>query len=699
VAQHTMGSRAEVLGVRQMSGQYTAASQTCATADCYQVEIYDFDHNATILAIVDIEAEQVRDVLYLPNAQPGVNRRLADRARMLASNHPEIVEALGFRPNSMEVAAPLGGMEGTNCDGRHLCVGLVYHQPGGLLWAIVDLTLEEVAAVLWTDMPPDPRPAVAPFVPESCPAPGTVERDGWSLAYHTTNWDGLRVHDISYNGMPVANNIKLVEWHIRYSSGSGFIDITGCQSGGGGFHIFPYGETQVLDLRDDNNQIIGFELVQDFRMSNWGSGCNYRYEQRIHFYHDGRFRVVSGAFGRGCGTIGVYRPVVRIDIAINGSENNSFASWDGGEWQTHAEEFWQLQSEPYTAEGYRWLVYNQDGTAYYIEPGQGQFAGSPEPDDGYIYVTRHRPEEGDTDLPAIGTCCNSDHRQGPHNYINGESIDGENIVIWYVPQMPKNGASPPYTCWTVSGEPNPETYPCFSGPMFVPVQPDATDHGVGLTPDVEPQTAAPGSTVSYSLAITNTGSLSDTFTFSASGHAWDVVVPAAVTLAAEASAAVQLTVTVPAEALAGATDALVLTATSAGDPAVSASTAITTTAAAVYGVELSTANLAQAGTPGSVISYTLTISNSGNISDTFALVLSDSQWLITAPDSLSLEAGAAAVVVVSVTIPATASNGQSDGVTVTVTSLAAPAATAAVTLQTTAVVDHHLLYLPLVIQE
>jgi uncharacterized membrane protein len=265
--------------------------------------------------------------------------------------------------------------------------------------------------------------------------------------------------------------------------------------------------------------------------------------------------------------------------------------------------------------------------------------------------------------------------------------------------MPKNGASPPYTCWTVSGEPNPETYPCFSGPMFVPVQPDATDHGVGLTPDVEPQTAAPGSAVSYSLAITNTGSLSDTFTFSASGHAWDVVVPAAVTLAAEASAAVQLTVTVPAEALAGATDALVLTATSAGDPAVSASTVITTTAAAVYGVELSTANLTQAGTPGSVITYTLTISNRGNISDTFALVLSDSQWLATAPDSLSLEAGAAAAVVVSVTIPTTASNGQSDSVTVTVTSLAAPAATAAVTLQTTAVVEKRLLYLPLILQE
>ncbi len=23
-------------------------------------------------------------------------------------------------------------------------------------------------------------------------------------------------------------------------------------------------------------------------------------------------------------------------------------------------------------------------------------------------------------------------------------------------------------CWTIAGEPNPETYPCFSGPMFTP---------------------------------------------------------------------------------------------------------------------------------------------------------------------------------------------------------------------------------------
>jgi PKD repeat protein len=470
VLHHTSGSRTEVFGMREMGGQFTPDSQACETAVCYQVEIYNFDRNATITAIVDVEAAQVRDVLYLENAQPGINRRLSDLAIELAGNDPRIIEALGYRPHQADVAPVTAGMLGTNCDGRHLCVGLVYHQPDGLVWAIVDLTLEEVVGVTRNEMPPESPQTAPPFMPAGCPSPGTVERDGWSLSYQITNWDGLRVHTVSYNGIPVANNIKLVEWHIAYSGDTGFVDITGCSGGGGGFQIYPYGETEVLDLVDEDNNVIGFEVVQDFRMSNWGQNCNYRYDQHIQFFEDGRFRVVSGAYGKGCSTIGVYRPVIRIDIAINGSDNNSFATWDGSQWQTHQEEFWQLQDDPYTAEGYKWLVYNAEGTAYYVEPGQGQFEDSPEPDDAYIYVTLHKPEEGDTDLPVIGTCCNSDHQQGPHNFVDGEPIENQNIVIWYVAQMPKNGASPPYTCWTVSGEPNPEIYPCFSGPMFGPAE-------------------------------------------------------------------------------------------------------------------------------------------------------------------------------------------------------------------------------------
>jgi PKD repeat protein len=468
VLHHTSGSRTEVFSIRQMHGQHTPDNHVCETAVCYQVEIYNFDRNATITAIVDVDAATVRDVFTLDNSQPGINKRLSDLAIELASNDSRVIEALGYRPHQAGVAPVIADRPGTSCDGSHLCAGLVYHESERVLWVIIDLTLEEVVFVEWAETAPAPPQAAPPFVAQSCPEPGSVERNGWSLSYHTSNWDGLRVHDVSYNGMPVVNNIKLAQWNVRYSSSSGFRDVTGCNSGGGGYHIYPYGETQVEDLLDDESNVIGFVVIQDFRMSNWGNNCNYRYEQHLQFFNDGRFRVVSAAFGRGCQQLGTYRPLVRIDIAIDGSANNNVATWGGTDWQPHQTEFWQLQGGPYTDEGYKWLVYNENGIAYHIEPGQGQFEGSPEPDNAYIYVVKHHVNEGDFDLPVMGSCCNDDHQQGPHNFVDGESIENENLVIWYVPAMPKNGASPPYSCWTVSGEPNPETYPCFSGPMFVP---------------------------------------------------------------------------------------------------------------------------------------------------------------------------------------------------------------------------------------
>jgi hypothetical protein len=704
VAAYTMGRRAEVFGARHMMGHFTPDSPACETAVCYQVEIYDFDNNATITVIVDVDAAQVRDVLYLANAQPGVNKRLADLAAALASQHPGVIEALGYRPPAANIAAPLAGMDEGNCDGRHLCVGLVYPLPDGLLTVIVDLTLEEVAGIFPAQMPPDPPQTEAPFVPENCPAPGTVERDGWSLAYQTTSWDGLRVHTVSYNGMPVANNIKLVEWHVHYSSGSGFIDIAGCSSGGGGFLSPPYGETQVLDLFDDEGDLIGFEVVQDFRMSNWGSGCNYRYEQRLHFYQDGRFRVVSGAFGKGCQPIGVYRPVVRIDVAVDGSGNNSFATWDGAEWQTHQEEFWQLQDGPYSDEGYRWLVYNQSGAAFYIEPGQGQFSGSLKPDNAYIYVTMHRPEEGDNDLPAIGSCCNADHRQGPHNFVNSDPIANQNIVIWYVPQMEKYGVAPgPYSCWTVAGEPNPETYPCFSGPMFVPANlPGAPDYGLVLTATVTAQTAAPGQAVAYNLTITNTAAVTDTFAINLSQNEWPAIAPLTLTLAPEATSDLAITVTVPLTAVNQASDSLTVTATSLNDEEAQAAVTLTTTAI-IYGAELFPLTAAQTAAPGSVVVYSLALINTAAVTDTFAITLSQNEWLTTAPLTLTLAPEAATSFVITVTIPLTAVHQASDSVIVTAISRGNEEAQTAVTLTTTAVSAGagerlHWLYLPAVIR-
>jgi hypothetical protein len=578
VAAYTMGRRTEVFGVRDVLGQFTPESQACETAVCFQVEIYNFDDNEAILAIVNTDSGEVLDVLRQPGVQPGINKRLADRAIEIAANHPQVIEALGYRPQRVTVAPVPAGMPGTVCDEGHLCAAPTFSLGDRLLWAMVDLTEERLVDIAWTDISPDDPGVSVPAIPQGCPAPGDVARDGWQLSYQTTGTDGLRVHTISYQGVPVINNIKLVEWHAAYTS-SGFVDSTGCGGGGGGFPIYPYEETEVLDLVDSHNNVIGFEVVQDFRMGNWGGSCNYRYDQRIQFFNDGRFRVVSGAYGKGCGNNATYRPVVRIDMAVNGSENDSFATWNGEDWLPNSTEFWQLQAAPYTAEGYRWKVWDADGMGYYLEPGRGQFGDNGRGDFAYIYVTQHKANEGDTDLGVIGSCCNSDHQQGPHNYVNGESIANQNIVIWYVPQMVTDVTPGNMYCWTVTGGANPETYPCFAGPMFVPFAPEVPDlFGVALHPPAAAQSGEPGEVVSYTLTISNTGNVSDTFAIALGGHEWAVEAPTSLTLGATESAMFAISVTVPLTAVHALSDTLTLTVTSAGDEMVSATSVLTTTA-------------------------------------------------------------------------------------------------------------------------
>jgi PKD repeat protein len=476
VQAYATGHRSEVFGVsRVVLGPYPEALSACATADCRQVEMYLWDEDAAVTAFVNLDTQEVLDVLHQPHLRPGINKRLHDLSIEIATNAPEVIEALGYKPTGeMALAAVDAGLLGTPCGGEHLCVAPTFATDDGrVLWAVVDLTVEELAGTYWTEAAP--AGDFVPFVPEDCPPPGSVNRDGWTMDYVITGNDGLNVYNITYNGTQVATSIKLVEWHADYGA-SGYQDSTGCSSGGGGYTIYHYGYTQVLDLLDEESNVIGFEVVQDFRMSSWGNNCNYRYEQRLRFYNDGSFRPVSAAYGKGCGTNSLYRPVVRINIAINGDANDRFSRWDGSDWQVMETEdylvpYAEIGHGPHAIDpnGYSWLVEDTiTGQGYYIVQDVGQFDNG-EGDNPFLYPVLHHANEGDTDLYVFSSgCCYDDHQQGPHLYLNGENINDANIVLWYVPQALTDATAPDYYCWTVSGEPNPETYPCYMGPLFVP---------------------------------------------------------------------------------------------------------------------------------------------------------------------------------------------------------------------------------------
>jgi hypothetical protein len=102
-------------------------------------------------------------------------------------------------------------------------------------------------------------------------------------------------------------------------------------------------------------------------------------------------------------------------------------------------------------------------------------------------------------------------------------------------------------------------------------------YGIELTPATAGLTGAPGDVVTYTLTLTNVGNGEDTVTLALAGNLWDTELPvASFTLAAGASVEVTVLVTIPADAVDGATDVVTVTATSEGGP--TASSVLTTTA-------------------------------------------------------------------------------------------------------------------------
>jgi hypothetical protein len=241
--------------------------------------------------------------------------------------------------------------------------------------------------------------------------------------------------------------------------------------------------------------------------------------------------------------------------------------------------------------------------------------------------------------------------------------------------------------------------PGWESPVMIPLELCVVElvYGVDVSGDME-ATGLPGDTITYTLTVTNLGNTADTFDLALGSFVFPTSLSTSVIgpLGPGAAAIVDVIVEIPAESLPGDYDAVTVSATSQTDPTATDGSVLTTTVVGSFDVDLEPEASAMTGVPAQTLTYTLQLTNTGDIADTYELTVSGvyTDWVVVLPVTTFDLAGQETVeVLVVVTIPTAAADGDFDTIIVTATSTKDEAVMDAVEITTTVEVAVPTLYL------
>jgi hypothetical protein len=326
---------------------------------------------------------------------------------------------------------------------REWCVDLTYNDPAGsgrIFHIFVNLEQETVARTFYSRGRAE-RSRGEPIAQRDAYDDGCTDQYGWSVCWEMTAHDGVNFRDATYGGRKIFSSAKIGQIEAWYPSWpGGYRDEIGFAAS-----VPPFGGTEITDLGN------GFSVSQLFtEFTHWPNCiCCYRYEEIIRFYADGAMEFDFVSHGPGCDEIPSYRPFWRIDLDLDGPENDRVWIWQERQW---AEVNSEVEIHPFvddlspageklmTFDGdlnYRWRMLLTDPLGR---------------DESRVFLLRQDPREGDGPI-ATGV---GDTFQPPRQWLNGEPVSGQNIVLWLVPILKQLKGDP----WWCMPDPDPEFHPC-----------------------------------------------------------------------------------------------------------------------------------------------------------------------------------------------------------------------------------------------
>jgi parallel beta-helix repeat protein len=200
----------------------------------------------------------------------------------------------------------------------------------------------------------------------------------------------------------------------------------------------------------------------------------------------------------------------------------------------------------------------------------------------------------------------------------------------------------------------------------------AREVSVSISPS--DNSGANGALLTYIVAVTNNGNVSDTYDLTFGDNAgWSPnVLPTKLSLAAFGSSGnVTLSVTIPSLAIGGTVDSMWVQAKSENDAGVFDNKSCIARVTTARSVGVSISPHSQSGSNGAILTYIVTVTNTGNVSDNYALTnaADNTSWSRSIlPTSLVVAPfGSTGSATLSVTIPSNAVGGTSNNIMVTAT--------------------------------
>lgn len=443
--------------------------------DRFRATIYDYTNDRTVFAEGSLRD---RDKLQLSESgvRPLPTREEFERAAAVIGRHPEL--GPGLREGRLRPYPPMPPLvEDDEAGGGHrrvVSVGLLPANGirGGNEIVGVDMARRSVVRLK------DGAPSTALATEQTCGQPDaqqatsgrgyvpgqawvTVSQGGTVLwrflavrpaASSGTNGSGVELRYVDYRGKRVLYRAHLPLLNVRYDNDAcgpyldwqeeeGMIQAHGVDVAPG-FRLCPSPAQTILDTGDDAGSFLGVAIYihgQEVVLVSEMEAGWYRYvsEWRLHANGNIRPRFGFGAVDSSSCVCRVHHHHAywRLDFDIRSAGDNVVREFNdpsllgGAKWRTIR---FETQRPRNPARKRRWRVQHRDtGEAYEIVPGAEDGVATSSPDwpfpQGDLWLVRYRGSELDNGVTATGP----PYEANIGNFVNNESIDGADVVVWY----------------------------------------------------------------------------------------------------------------------------------------------------------------------------------------------------------------------------------------------------------------------------